>query len=525
MEPVEVAIVGGGPVGMGLALDLALRGVRSVVLERHLEPQRIPKGQNLTQRTGEHFRAWGVSEAIRAASPIPPSFGNEGLTAYGSILSGYHYDWFKRASVRAFYAADNERLPQYEMERVLRARAAELDDIELMLGWRAEAVQEQPDGVLVHARRRDGRALTVRASYVVGCDGAHSTVRDSAGLTETLDPRGKLMALLVFRSEALHELLESRFPGKTIFNALHPDLEGYWQFLGRVDLNGHWFFHAPTTPETLADEDAVRGLLYEAVGARFEAEFDYIGQWTLRFAHADSYRSGRVFIAGDAAHSHPPYGGYGVNTGLEDARNLSWKLAATLQRWGGGTLLDSYTAERHPVFASTRDHFIARMIDEDATFVESYRPEDDLVAFEAAWSARATQGQAEVQHFVPNYAGSPIVWSLADARPGALGRHKHEATAGYHLSPQPLSDGRDSHDALGAGFSLILVGASASTADEFLAAAGRLGVPLTVLHTDHDANTARWRSRTILVRPDEFVAFARDEPPDSADVVLRRAVG
>ena len=118
----DVAIVGGGPVGLGLAIDLALGGIKSRVMERTTKLHNIPKGQNLTQRTGEHFRAWGVSSDIRAASPIPANFGNSGIVTYGNLLSDYTYDWFQRATVRPYYFADNERLPQYNLERVLRAR-------------------------------------------------------------------------------------------------------------------------------------------------------------------------------------------------------------------------------------------------------------------------------------------------------------------------------------------------------------------------------------------------------------------
>ena len=124
MVDAPVAIVGGGPVGLGLAIDLALRGVRTVVLERGTELHRIPKGQNLTQRTGEHFRAWGVTQAIREATPIPREFGNAGLVTYGKLLSDYSYDWFQRSKVGAYYHALNERLPQHRLFGLGRVRIA-----------------------------------------------------------------------------------------------------------------------------------------------------------------------------------------------------------------------------------------------------------------------------------------------------------------------------------------------------------------------------------------------------------------
>ena len=127
----DVVISGGGPVGLGLAIELGQRGLRVAVIEQHHTPPRIPKGQNLTQRTMEHMRAWGVEDQIRAAKTIPHGYGIGGLTAYGTLLSGYHYDWFKRDTVDAFYSAKNERLPQYETEAVLRARADQLPSVKV----------------------------------------------------------------------------------------------------------------------------------------------------------------------------------------------------------------------------------------------------------------------------------------------------------------------------------------------------------------------------------------------------------
>src|SRR5690606_12353968 len=126
-------------------------------------------------------------------------------------------------------------------------------------------------------------------------------------------------------------------------------------------------------------------------------------------ANADSYHNGRVFIAGDAAHSHPPYGGYGINTCLEDARNLDWKLAATLQDWGGTDLLDSYDAERRLVFASTARDFIEKAIESDRAVLARYDPKRDRDAFEAEWAERGSGASGEVNAFEPNYRGSPIV--------------------------------------------------------------------------------------------------------------------
>ncbi|WP_099867141.1 FAD-dependent monooxygenase [Pararhizobium haloflavum] len=520
----DVIIAGGGPVGMGLAIELGQRGIPVTVVERYEQPQPIPKGQNLTQRTMEHFHAWGAEQELRAARTIPPEYGIGGLTAYGTLLSGHHYDWLKRQLVRPYYYTDNERLPQYATEAVLRERVASLGSVTTLYGYSAEAAHQDGDGVtLTIVPRKGGASQVIEGRYLVGCDGSRSVVREQAAIPLTRSDHDKLMVLLVFRSTGLHELLK-RFPGKSFYNVLHPDLKGYWQFFGRVDLGNTWFFHAPVPADTTAENFDFTGYLHKAVGAEFDVAFEHIGFWDLRVTIADTYRQGRIFIAGDAAHSHPPYGGYGINTGFEDARNLGWKLAARLQGWGGAGLLDSYDAERRPVFASTARDFIEKAIEADRDFLERFDPERDRAAFETEWAERGTGATSEVQAFEPNYRGSPIVIGSAPGQPSAKGEHSFVARAGHHLAPMPLSDGRNVFDAFGPGFTLLAFGAGEEAA-RLAGAAQKAGVPLTVVEDDLEDGRDRYASRLVLVRPDAFVAFAGDELPEDVEMLLARAVG
>ncbi|KMW57191.1 monooxygenase, FAD-binding [Candidatus Rhodobacter oscarellae] len=518
MPDPEVIIAGGGPVGLGLAIDLAIRGVATTVLERSSALHDIPKGQNLTQRTGEHFRAWGVTAAIQAATPIPRSFGNAGVVTYGQLLSDYSYDWFQRSKVGAYYFAQNERLPQYRTEAVLRARAAALPQLRFIEGARLTGLAQDGSGVTA-SYECDGQTHHITAPYAVGCDGARSTTRGLVGIENEIDHEGPKMALLVFRSRALHALLE-RYPGKSIYNVMNPAMDGYWQFLGRVDLDGGWFFHSPVPAGTTRDNFDFKRFLYDMAGAEFALEFEHIGFWDLRISHARDYRAGRVFIAGDACHSHPPYGGYGVNTGLEDARNLGWKLDAALKGWAGPGLLDSYSAERHPVFQSVNRVFITRMISDFRDFSAAYAPERNKDAFEAAWAQRASGGNADVTEFLPHYAGSPIVMGEPGAVSGARGKHSFAARAGHHLAPQPMPDGGDLWDALGLGFTLLT--ATEAGADGFAQAAAALGVPLTRVRLP--ARNA-YGCEAILVRPDQFIAWAGPMAGADAASILARAIG
>lgn len=524
MNPHDVLIVGGGPVGMGLAIELGQRSVRTAVIERHHEPQRVPKGQNLTQRTMEHFHFWGVEHEIRAARTIPPEYGIGGLTAYRTLLSGYHYGWLQRELVRPFYLTDNERLPQYATEAVLRRRAATLASVDIHYGWTAETVTQDDEGAGVTIVDADGRHRTLRGRYLVGCDSSRSIVRAQAGIPQTQRDHDRRMVLLVFRSRDLHDLL-ARFPGKSFYCVLHPDLKGYWKFFGRVDLGKRWFFHAPVPPGTTADGFDFERYLHEAVGAPFKLEFEHIGFWDLRIAIADSYRKGRIFIAGDAAHSHPPYGAYGINTGFEDARNLGWKLAAVLQGWGGARLLESYDEERRPVFASTARDFIEKAIESDRAFLAAFAPERDLAAFEREWTARGSGARAEVNAYEPNYAGSSIIQEGSGGSPSAVGGHSFAARPGHHLAPQPLTAGSNVFDRLGDGLTLLALDSVDERRRRFETAARDIGLPLEVVSDSRQGGRERYEAELALVRPDQFVAWVGNGEVTDAGRVLRRAIG
>lgn len=521
----EVIISGGGPVGMGLAIDLGQRGIDTLVVEKYPSPQPVPKGQNLTQRTMEHFRAWDCEEALRAARTVPPEFGIGGVTAWGTLLGEHRYDWLKRELVRPFYATDNERLPQYATEAVLRARAAEVPAVTTVFGHEVTAVEQDADGVFVTVSGRErhggpGAPRRLRAAYVVGADGARSVVREQAGIGQDVRDHDRRMVLLVFRSRHLHDLL-SRYPGKSFWNVLHPDLAGYWLFFGRVDLAGEFFFHAPLPDGADPDTFDFQGFVDRAVGEAIDIDVRYKGFWDCRVAIAQSYRAGRAFVAGDAAHNHPPYGGYGINTGFEDARNLGWKLAATLRGRGGEALIASYDSERRPVFESVARDFIEASIETDRVFLAAHDPHTDKAAFDAAWSARATGAAAEVGRYLPNYRGSPVVFGTGDGAADAVGQHMARARPGYHLPPRDLSGGGVSTDRIGAGF-LLLAGRHDHGIVEAARAAGMtLDVASPAARTDDDIEPGA----AVLVRPDGFVAWTGCADRQDAEAVVSKVLG
>jgi 2-polyprenyl-6-methoxyphenol hydroxylase-like FAD-dependent oxidoreductase len=551
-ERYDVAIVGGGPVGVALAVELGQRGIACVLVERHLTPQQIPKGQNLTNRTLEHFYFWHCVDELRAARIMPPDYPIGGVTAYDSLTSPYFHVGGsfggRGAAVRDFYFQSNERLPQYCTEAVLRERVKQLPSVTTLFGWTAERVEQDETGASVtiapsgdtgapfyswsadteQQQNLDPGAgaghRQVRATYVVGCDGGRSLVRQSMGIDRDGRDFDQRMVLAVLRSKELHEFL-NRFPPSTTYRVMKPELQGYWQFFGRIDVGEGFFFHAPVPRDATPDNFDFLGLLHQAAGFQFHAEFDHIGFWDLRIVLASRYSLGRLFIAGDACHQHPPYGGFGLNTGLEDAVNLGWKLAARLQGWGGQRLLDSYAMERRPIFKETGEAMIAGGIERDRQWLERYNPRKDRAEFEAAWAEYGTTWGSRPQIYEPHYEGSSVV----DGPPGGAcsihGRMSLKAEAGHHLAPRRLGTGRNVFEELGEGFTLLALDPDEEAVTSLASAARQAQVPLKVIRDSFDDGREHYASRLVLVRPDQYVVWAADAAPADPAALFARVAG
>ena len=522
-EQVEVIIVGGGPVGVGLAVDLGRRGVSCAVIEKRTELSSIPKGQGLSQRTLEHFANWGIADELRAARVMPRGLPIGQVTIYGDLTSDHWHAKPSREVVQEYYAEANERLPQYRTEEVLRSRMGSLPNVHDYFGCRAVTVSQDEDGAEVTIDR-DGEQQVLRASFLVGCDGGHSLVREQSDIARAGTDWDELVTLVVFRSKALHYTLAERYPERSTYRVMHPELDGYWRFFGRVDADEEFFFHAPVPGGETPESFDAQAALDRAAGFPVEATIDHVGFWDLRVQVATTYRTGRIFIAGDAAHTHPPYGGFGLNNGLEDAVNLSWKLTAVLRDWGGDTLLDSYSLERQPVFRDVGEEIIGGGISDDRHFLRTYDPDRDGEAFRAAFSEMAEGFGKRLRRFEPHYAASPIVISDGLGRTSAIGDHSFEARPGHHLAPQPWSSGTDTFRALGPDFTLLALDAADEDVVRFEHGARDAGVPLLVQRDDRRDGRERYAARLVLVRPDQFVAWAGDvAPSDTARLLLTSA--
>jgi 2-polyprenyl-6-methoxyphenol hydroxylase-like FAD-dependent oxidoreductase len=520
----QVVIAGGGPVGVALAVELGRRGIACALVERRREPQRIPKGQNLTQRSVEHFHFWGVLDALRAARILPPDYPMSGIVAYRDLSNEYWAAPPLREIVNAYYFQNNERLPQYQAEYVLRARLKELDNVEVRFGWAVEAIGQNAQTVEVTIAEDGGAGReTLQSDYAVGCDGARSLVREQAGIARGGADFDQSMVLALFRSRELHEGLK-RFPPRSTYRVIHPALNGYWQFFGRVDVGESWFFHSPVPANTTRDNYDFRALLQKAAGFRFACDFDYVGFWDLRIAVAETYQAGRIFIAGDAAHSHPPYGAYGLNNGLDDVVNLGWKLAAKLKGWGSDALLRTYSEERRPIFKETAEDFIEAGIRRDREFLRRYSPQRDQAEFEGAWHDHIDSSAPNVLTYEPHYEGSSIVFGPPGAASSARGSHTFRARAGHHLPPQLLSSGRNVFEELGSDFTLLAFDTTDIAKMAFAIGAKALQMPLKIVRDRYDQGRRAYEAKFILVRPDRYIAWTADDMPDDPTAILAKAL-
>jgi 2-polyprenyl-6-methoxyphenol hydroxylase-like FAD-dependent oxidoreductase len=492
----QVLVAGGGPVGLAAAVELGRRGIDCVVVEPRTDVSHArPRCKTVNVRTMEHLRRWGLADRLRARAPLSVAYSTD--VVFCTSLTGHELSRFTGVLGLApqgdRFPEVGQQAPQYVLEHLLREAVDELDTVELRLGDRVVDLVQDDDAVTVHLA--DGEP--VRADHVLGCDGPRSTVRDRVGATYVGEHALRPNYGMVFRAPGLSARVR------------HGPAVQYWTvnpaapaLLGPLDRDDTWWIIAFGVDRETGDRDG-RSVIDAAVGAPVDAEVLSTDPWTARMQLVDTLRVGRVFLAGDAAHLNPPFGGHGLNTGIGDAVDLGWKLAAVLRGWGGPGLLDSYEAERRPV----QDR-IVRAAHENMRTLSTDLVADDLDADTPRGDAARRAAHERIQatkhaefHALDlvldvDHDGSPVV------APGA----------GQRLPHAWLPDGRSLYDVLGPGLSLLARPGDDPAA--LRAACAHRGVPLTVVTLDGRDGPA------LLVRPDQHVAWSGAElPPDPAGVV------
>ena len=531
----QVLIVGAGPAGQGLAIELGSRGIKCLVIEKNPRIGVAPRAKTTNVRTREHFRRWGIADALRDASPFGVDYpSNIVFTTRmaGHLLARFDNALYCAPGRNPLYAEHAQWIPQYTVEKVMRQHLDTLPGVEVRLNCELVGFEQNAASVLAIVRNREtGEEYEVEAEFLAGCDGGRSLVRDAIGARMEGSFGMSRNYNIVFRAPGL---AEAHPHGRAIM---------YWQInsdipsiLGPMDSGDRWFF-MPTAlaPDMQVTKDTAADLIRRATGIDLPFEVLSIDEWVAHRVIADRYRKGNVFLVGDACHLHPPYGGFGMNMGVSDAVDLGWKLAAVLQGWGGKALLDSYELERRPVHMHVLEEASANHATISNALYEAGL-EDDSANGKAARSRVGKRINAEkLSEFYTlgtilgdRYSDSPVVQaSSLPAPPRDFLNYVPSAVPGSRAPHAWLHDGSSLFDHFGQGMTLLVLPTASSACSKAAARdAAALNVPLTLLPCDNPALRALYPSLLTLVRPDQHIAWRGDTWPDRDDFnVLAMATG
>lgn len=534
MSDCDVLIAGGGPVGLALAIELGLRGVTCLMVERNDRVGHSPRAKTTNVRSREHLRRWGIADALRQASPIPPDYPPN--VVFATRMNGFPLARFENAfngcRVRdSRYSEEAQWVPQYTVEEVLRQRADGIPGVALAFNTRLEGFVQDKTGVTAELHDlRTGTSSTRRFAYLVGADGARSSVREAIGARMSGERDVARNYSIIFHAP---DLARRHALGQAImYWMVNEDVPG---MLGPMDMEGRWFFMATKLEGDIdpASVDPV-DLIRRGTGlADLDIEIIHSDPWVAHSLVADIYADRRVFLAGDACHLHPPFGGFGMNMGIGDAVDLGWKLAATLQGWGGAGLLASYQQERAPVHRRTiRDSVINYATTGNQLAradLETPGPAGDAVRSAQAEMIRTTKTREfSTLGLVlgTRYDGSPIIVDDGSEPPP-------EDTIAYVPSACPgslaphlwLADGSSLYDHLGPGFTLLVTDGHDGGSGAIVRAAAQRKLPFVVLTPDDPHLAPLYQARFALIRPDQHVAWRGDTLPSDPASLLDRITG
>jgi 2-polyprenyl-6-methoxyphenol hydroxylase-like FAD-dependent oxidoreductase len=522
---IPVLIVGGGPIGLALAADLGRRGVATLLVEERENKLNPPKMLEVSVRTMEFCRQLGIVDKVRGWG-FPRDWPLDSV--FVTDMQGYEL-----GRVRIPALNDLEHLPvspergmpcpQTWFDPILQDHARSF--LHVTLRHRVQLTDFVQDSDAVTATlldRSTGRSETVRAGYLVGCDGFASTVRKLLGIEIRGEPHIDWSMTVYLRIPDFHAHHDK---GKA-FRYVFVGPEGTWSFLSIVDGRDLWRLQLVDLDEKRLQNADIPSLVRRFMGRDIGYTIEDKNLWVRKRTVADRFADGRVFLAGDAGHAHPPNGGLGMNTGIQDAFDLGWKLAAVLQGWGGLALLDSYDYERRPASARAAEVSLKnyrRLVSAaQRAEINAATPEGD--------AARRAIGEGLVQenektwqpigvHLGYVYHPSPIVVPDDSPKP-------EDDTFGYQPTAFPgaraphvwLDNGRSILDLFGEGFTLLKFAEVPTDALEH--AAKVRGIPLQVHRIEHQQAAALYERALVLVRPDGHVAWRGDLQPADSSIVM-----
>jgi 2-polyprenyl-6-methoxyphenol hydroxylase-like FAD-dependent oxidoreductase len=531
----DVLVVGAGPVGAALAVELASRGVRTHLVEQAAEiGSWWTRAMNTNKRSMEHLRRWGVAERLKAINYVPkgwpgnvsllPTLGGDLITCIPTAGLGWQRELPDSAEDALWVA-------QGQVQEVLLEKARELG-VTIHMDTRAVAMHERPDAVRVEVRHGDEQAC-FDARYVVGCDGARSFVREAAGISYKGSGALSRQVAIFFDAPGLLEGMRARgIPDSVMYICAHPDMHG----IARLVQGSRWEFQINLPEGKDANDIDPQQTVRALVGAGIPFEVERSFPFSYFDLVADQFHAGRAFIAGDAAHIIPPLGGHNLNLGIGDAVNLGWKLAHHLSGWGGDGLLESYAYERQAMVLRTKGEVLGnyeRLFSTYALLAQWLAIEGDT---EQAREERRNMGEDINTHLRPQwesdgivldlrYTGSPIVAEGAAPIPYDP-RHNSPCAAPGHRAPMHRdAAGVPLYDRFGPDYTLLDLARDEEAGREAARQLASAELPVKHVRLQDPALEALYGTTLTLVRPDQHVAWSGDRFPAEPQALLARISG
>ena len=527
----SVAIVGAGPVGLSLAMDLAWRGVDVVVAETRPagEPPSV-KCNHVSSRTMEIFRRLGLVQDVRQAG-LPDDYPNDVVfrtRATGHELTRIHIPcrterYTDTSGPDGWWPTPEpaHRINQIFLEPVMFRHASATPGVTILNRTSVGGVRQGPDGAVAEALDLDrGEGVEIECRYLVGCDGGRSMVRRAIGARLTGDEVVQRVQSSYIRAPALLDLITP--PRAWMSYIYNPERPGN---LVAIDGRETWLIHNYLRPgetdfEAVDRDRCIRAIL--GVGPEFQYELLRKEDWIGRRLVADRFRDGRVFICGDAAHLWVPYAGYGMNAGIADAINLSWLLAAHLKGWAPEAILDAHERERLPItdqvsrFAMRHAEGAIRERNNLPPEIEDESPAGAAArkaVGEAAYALNVQQFGCAGLNYGYFYDRSPLIAYDGEPAPAyTMYDYTPSAAPGCRTPHFWLKDGRSLYDAMSPGYTLLRFDPAAEVTAVLEAAKAR-GIPLELLDVEADEIPSAYRHKLVLSRPDQHIAWRGDGAP------------